>query len=473
LKGGAYPTIRRTSFESEKRQETRPSNGQRTAFRAAATSATLHAMTASATSAVHERGRIFARVADWRLAALFRAGAAIIALHIADDNFFQPSRGVSAADHLFSGLVPLAAVIAIAVAYPRLRPGWQATLALLLGAFGIAMSSEAFYYARNGGVSGDDYTGLAALVAGVLLIGVAVATLWRSRRLDAPLWRYSRRVLFGIAAAVVFFFVVFPFALSYGFTHAARPVTNSGHLGAPYRSVTFDASDGLALKGWFVPAKNGATVIVYPGKKGTQEHARMLVRRGYGVLVFDRRGEGASEGDPNALGWSFDRDLLGALAFLRGRRDVDPSRIGGLGLSVGGEALLQTAAETGRLKAVVSDGAGSRSVREDTVHMTLNKVPAIAFSGVMTAGTALFSNRLPPSNLKHLAREIAPTTAVFFVYATRGAGGEDNNPEYYEAVRGPKQIWNVDASHTHGLAAHPLEYERRVVGFFDRTLRSG
>jgi hypothetical protein len=38
-------------------------------------------------------------------------------------------------------------------------------------------------------------------------------------------------------------------------------------------------------------------------------------------------------------------------------------------------------------------------------------------------------------------------------------------------VRGPKQIWKIDTSHTHGLNDRPKEYERRVVGFFDRTLR--
>ena len=42
-------------------------------------------------------------------------------------------------------------------------------------------------------------------------------------------------------------------------------------------------------------------------------------------------------------GWSGDRDLLAATAFLQRQTDVHHGRIGGLGLSVGGEMLLQAA----------------------------------------------------------------------------------------------------------------------------------
>ena len=42
----------------------------------------------------------------------------------------------------------------------------------------------------------------------------------------------------------------------------------------------------------------------------------MLVRNGYGVLLFDRRGEGASDGDPNIFGWGGERDLHAAAAYL-------------------------------------------------------------------------------------------------------------------------------------------------------------
>jgi hypothetical protein len=35
----------------------------------------------------------------------------------------------------------------------------------------------------------------------------------------------------------------------------------------------------------------------------------------------------------------------------------------------------------------------------------------------------------------------------------------------------PKAIWKVPGSgHTGGLDARPAEYERRVIGFFDRAL---
>jgi uncharacterized protein len=412
--------------------------------------------------------RVVAAEAETKVAV---AAFGVIALHVLDDSFFQPEPGTSVSDHLASGLIPVGVLVGAAVAYPRVRPGLRAVLAIALGLLGIVMGSvEAVYYGPSEGLSGDDFSGLLAAVAGLVLVLLGTRTAWRSRKLDdSRPRRYARRVLLGVLWLFAAFLVLYPLGLAYGFTHVARLKTSQGNLGAPYEPVSFDARDELRLDGWFVRPKNGAAVIVYPGKKGSQRHARMLVRHGYGVLVFDRRGEGTSEGDPNALGWGFNDDLHGALAFLRGRDDVDPDRIGGLGLSVGGEALLQAAAETEALGAVVSEGAGTRSSREDVIDVSLRRVPEIAFTGVLTAGTTLFSNRLPPPNLKTLIGRVE-STPLFFIYAKHGAAGENNTPEYYDAARGPKQIWKIDTSHTHGLSARPKEYEQRVVGFFDRTL---
>jgi dienelactone hydrolase len=406
------------------------------------------------------------------------AGLAVVAVHVLDDNFVQPQPGTSAGDHLVSGLVPTAVLLGAAAAYPHLRAGLRAALALTLGILGIAIGAgEAGYYALEVGPSGDDYTGLLAIPAGLLLVGVGAATLWRTRRKDdSRPRRYLRRLLLLAGAAVVFVFVLFPLSLSYVFTHVARTKVPAANLGARYEQVAFTTSDGLKLKGWYVPSRNGAAVVAFPGRRGPQKQARMLIRHGYGVLLFDRRGEGASDGDPNAFGWAMDRDLKAAAAFLQRRPDVEANRIGGIGLSVGGEMLLQTAAESKVFRAVVSEGAGARSIRENLEKpKTFGGLTELGVSLTLTAGTALFSNHMPPPNLKHLSARIAPRS-VFFIYALHGTGGEEKqlNPKYYAAAGGPKQIWEIpEASHTGGITARPKEYERRVIGFFDDALLDG
>jgi uncharacterized protein len=402
-------------------------------------------------------------------ASLARVALGIAALHVVDDNFLQPQPGTSAGDHLVSGLVPAGLFVLAAWAYPRLRPGARATAAIGFGIFIAAMGvGEAGYYTRENGPSGDDYTGLLAVPAGLLLIGVGVATLWRSRRGGGPIRRYPRRALLAVGALVGVYFVVFPLAASYVLTHAARAYVPAPALGTAYEDIAFTTGDGLRLQGWYVPSKNDAAVIVFPGRKGPQKAARMLARHGYGVLLFDRRGEGESEGDPNTFGWAGTRDLKAAISFLQARPDLDDDRIGGVGLSVGGEMLLQAAAETDEIKAVVSEGAGIRSVREALDLEGTNRLTTVPLTAMLTLGTAVFANQLPPQSLTDLSADISQP--VFFIYATPGQGGENLNPTYYEAKKQPKLIWEAEGGHTGAIDAAPAEYERRVVGFFDNAL---
>jgi uncharacterized protein len=395
-----------------------------------------------------------------------------IALHVADDSFLQPQAGTSAADHLVSGLLPLTVLALAALGYPRMRPGARAVTALVLGVFGLAVGVEAVHYMREVGLSGDDYTGLLAIPAGIALLGLGVTTLWRSRRLDDRLaWRYPRRTLIGAAGVAATALLVFPLVFGYVVTHVGRAVVPTAELGALYRDVTLETSDGLKLAGWYVPSRNGAAVIAFPGRKGPQSRARMLVRHGYGVLLFDRRGEGESDGDGNAFGWDGDRDIRAAIEFLKRRSDVEDGRIGGIGLSVGGELMLQTAAEGGDLDAVVADGAGTRSAAEqlDGELTGAEKWLSLPFVLTQTASTAVFSNSLPPEKLIDLMPRIAPRPVLLI--QSRGAANETMNPAYHRAAREPKQLWQAPADdHMGALEARPAEYERRVVGFFDDAL---
>ena len=405
-----------------------------------------------------------------RATALFRFAVGLLAVHVLDDRFVQPQPGTSAGDHLVSGLVPLALLGLAAWAFPRLRAGARGSLALVLVLPAILSGSEALYYGGKTGLSGDDWTGLLAMAAAPVLLGLGTWALWTSRRLDAPLVRrYGRRALKAVGVLVVAAVMAVPISVAYVGAHVARADVPAAQLGAPHEDVTLRTSDGLDLEGWYVPSRNRAAVLVFPGRTGTRRQARMLVRHGYGVLLYDRRGEGGSEGDPDGWGWDLDEDIRAGLDFLEHRPDVDPARIGGLGLSVGGEMLLETAASTPALAAVVAEGAGARTVGEEVDDVSgLSKVTTALSYGARDVTNAILQDRLPPENLLQLVPRIAPRP-VFLIHAGADDAGH-RTPDYFRAAGQPKQIWEARGGHTQGIEQEPVAYERRVVDFLDRSL---
>src|SRR3954471_2791916 len=171
---------------------------------------------------------------------VFLACAAFVLLHLADDNFFQPADGTSAGDHLLSGTVPLLVIAAGMFAYPRVRAGAQAIIALVTALTGLVVGFiEAGNHLFTVGLSGDDFTGLAAGAAGLVLVGLAARTLWLSRRRGPTRTRqYVRRTLRGALGLVVLAELVAPFAFGYFVTHAMRAGVADPELGAAHEDVT-------------------------------------------------------------------------------------------------------------------------------------------------------------------------------------------------------------------------------------------
>ncbi len=404
----------------------------------------------------------------------FRLAMAAAAISVLDDAYWHREPGTAMSDHLASGLVPVACAALLAAAYPRLRAGARAGAALATGTLMIVAGVvDGIRHVAVDHLAGDDVTAIAAALAGVVLFALGAAVLWRSRRRDEPrVRRYLRRAGVGLGGAIVAFFVVMPVGFAVVATHKSRAPVVSADLGRPSVDVTLTTADGLRLAGWYVPSRNGAAVIVFPGRAGTVPHARMLARNGYGVLLLDRRGEGASEGDFNARGWGAEPDLRAAVAYLGARPDVHAGAIGGLGLSVGGEMLLQAAAHDRRLRAVVSEGAGLRSVAEQK-HMPAAPPEPLRWVAPITTETVaevVLSDHAPPADLVDLMPRIAPRR-VLLVRGMSGNADEALNRVYRDAAGPTASLWEIaGAGHTGGIAAVPAEYERRVVGFYNRTL---
>ena len=408
------------------------------------------------------------RVESARLDVLLFSGAtAIVAVHAIVDSFAAPEPGTGPEDHLLRGSVSLAILALAAVAYPRLRDGARAALAAALGALALEGAALAIADARAVGARGEDWTGFLLLPVGLVLLALAVVLLWRSRKPGR--FRNLRRGAIVIATVVAAYVLVSPLAIGILATHRPRAAVAPVELGRPYEEVTVRTAEGLDLAAWYVPSRNGAAVLSYPTRRGRLPQARMLVRHGYGVLLLDARGYDGSEGDPNLLGWEGAKDIDAAVAWLGRRPDVTEGRIGGIGFSVGGETMLEAAASNTGLWAVVSEGAGTRSVREDVLRGPRGWL-ALPQSALQTAAVAVMSGTAPPPALDDLVRRIAPRP-TFLIYAGHGGGGEELNVEYFRAASAPKALWRIaEAGHVGGLDARPQEYERRVTGFFDRAL---
>ena len=123
-------------------------------------------------------------------------------------------------------------------------------------------------------------------------------------------------------------------------------VGSPADIGLPFDEVSFSASDGVQLHGWFVPGKSDVTWLWFHGNAGNISHRlhnlRLLHDRlGVNIFLFDYRGYGRSQGKPSEQGTY--RDAEAALAYLRSRPDVDNGKIVYFGRSLGAGVAVELA----------------------------------------------------------------------------------------------------------------------------------
>jgi len=149
-------------------------------------------------------------------------------------------------------------------------------------------------------------------------------------------------------------------------------------FGLRSETVSFDSTDGIPLKAWWLPASStprGAVVIAHGIDHRRQvmlPRAAFLVHGGYDVLTPDLRCHGESGGTIASPGLLEARDILGAIRYIRSRGNREPIAV--LGLSYGAVASLIAAAESPDIAAVVGDGAFStgKQLSHDISHHYLD-----------------------------------------------------------------------------------------------------
>jgi fermentation-respiration switch protein FrsA (DUF1100 family) len=278
---------------------------------------------------------------------------------------------------------------------------------------------------------------------------------------------------------------------------APKPIMRTpAALGLDFSPVTFESrGDHVRLQGWFIPGVLPDTamtaeraIIVVHGTRTNREDAgagvldlsEQLARHGFAVLAFDMRGMGQSPAAPLSMGIYEQRDVLGAVDFLRsgplpypalGR----PKVIGGWGVSMGASTLILAASQEPAIRAVVADCpyADAAPPLEREVPKK-GGLPSAFTPGIFFAARILFGVDFYHARPIDVVSRLAPRP-VFFIHGLKDTYVPTvNAPELAAAARVPGsrvQVWLVPkATHAQSFHVAGQEYVRRVVGFFDGAL---
>ena len=242
--------------------------------------------------------------------------------------------------------------------------------------------------------------------------------------------------------------------------------------------LAFPATDGTRLAGWFLahPRPRGTLLMLHgfgTNHFGLVHLAYDLFAQDLQCLLLDFRGHGMSEGDATTLGLWEQRDVLGALEYLRSRRDVDPDRIGVYGVSMGAATALLTIKEGLGVRALVTDSAFAtlKGAIDHGFRRIANLPPS-----VFRTPTVWFASRFAGVGLNEvlgvvqpLARikQIAPCPILIIHGTEDDVVFVQDAYQLYLAAEGPKEILIVpDAGHGCSHQVLGDAYVERVAAFF-------
>ena len=242
----------------------------------------------------------------------------------------------------------------------------------------------------------------------------------------------------------------------------------------PIHNVSFQTDDELTIKGWYSPAAdNRSAIILLHGHKGNRwqmyDTARMLRRAGYGVLLYDARATGESEGETTSVGYYETADLTAAVRFLRERR---VEQIACLGQSQGGATILLAAAKLQGVKCVIAQSSYDTILNAiDRRYREYFRIPGWMGGALLIffAEQKLGIDAEAISPLKEITKLPCPLLLISGSADTRTLAADSER--LYDAAPPPKELWMVEGGgHEDLFARTPQEYERRVLTFLAKYL---
>lgn len=248
-----------------------------------------------------------------------------------------------------------------------------------------------------------------------------------------------------------------------------------------YEIVSTTSPDGLELTGWFLPGGNGATVMIQHGSPGGRQdglyEAAFLNKAGYNVLLGSFRAHDDCEGESITFGYYEIQDVEAWHAYLLGRNDIDPERIGIFGESMGGGTSLLYVAKNSGIQAIATGSAFglTQEVVEEFIKFENPVIPDWAVP-ILAKFIVYWAEQLGEMDSKALETQaviadISPVPVLIIHGGQDDKIGATIGRQLYEAAAEPKELlWIEEAGHVNFEEFQPELYKETLIAFFDNNL---
>lgn len=289
--------------------------------------------------------------------------------------------------------------------------------------------------------------------------------------------RIAAQVTSSIVITSLFLFLIFPILIVVYFPpievnrHSVCCTTPLDYGATSYESVILKLNDGVHIAGWYIPAeksKNYLIILIHGhgnDRRGTGEFARPLIKAGYPIFIYDQRGHGESEGELNYITTDLSKDLLNIRSQLKTKHSFNS--FGVVGLSMGAHTAINAInLDKSAFKAAWLDGLMPQAPKDSSELEVFH----IYFLDHVTTTIANIIYNVKTSvrlSIVDILTEI-DSTKIMLV-----AGGNEKTEasanQIFSKVKNDRvQTWLIpNGGHLTGPYDKPLEYEKRIVEFFD------
>lgn len=250
-------------------------------------------------------------------------------------------------------------------------------------------------------------------------------------------------------------------------------------IGERVADITFRASDGLQLAGWYFPGVNDKAIMFVPGAGqnrvneayGSAEIASYFVKQGYTVLMFDLRGTGDSGKTRQSFGQYEKNDVIGAFSYLKAQ-EYKPESIGIISDSLGAISTIMAATEVKDAGAIVLDTPATE-VKTAISHLMVGEhhIPRFFHPAVYFFARVLYG--IDPASVRPIDKiSILSNTPLLFLH-----GGKDdlilpfNSEQLLSKVHNGQRVVFPDAKHVQTYKSNKELYLETVSEFFSNNLR--